>query len=260
VLQRCGHKHRASLQNLDALSYSVAGCLFPITPRLTDYDGVRLCLRTAATNGPIVHPPGDMWAWRAMVVMMMMMPAGDNSWLVHQIFLAFLPTKTSEASRRNGRRSESFAYQCQKYLKGSGFTSHWKEGMQSIFIALKIHLLGRVWTRSGKHTNYYTTEATRHSRPINARPWRALGYVSAGCSLLLSRDTLPRSQKSLTQVNTTSPAHSQKLKVKSCEHTAIVTLWVPFLTSFLFHSCTARTLSDISVLRYVQVNELKTQT
>jgi hypothetical protein len=27
---------------------------------LIDYDGVRLCLRTAATNGPIVYPPGDM--------------------------------------------------------------------------------------------------------------------------------------------------------------------------------------------------------
>jgi len=34
---------------------------------LTDYDGVRLCLWTAATNGPTVHPPGDMWVWRAMV-------------------------------------------------------------------------------------------------------------------------------------------------------------------------------------------------
>jgi hypothetical protein len=31
---------------------------------LIDYGGVRLCLRTAATNGPIVHPPGDMWVWR----------------------------------------------------------------------------------------------------------------------------------------------------------------------------------------------------
>jgi hypothetical protein len=29
-------------------------------------DGVRLCLRTAATNGPIFHLPGDMWARRAM--------------------------------------------------------------------------------------------------------------------------------------------------------------------------------------------------
>jgi hypothetical protein len=50
---------------------------FPLH-RLIDYDGARLCLRTAVTNGSIVHPPGDMLAWRAMV-MMMMMPAGDNS-------------------------------------------------------------------------------------------------------------------------------------------------------------------------------------
>jgi hypothetical protein len=29
--------------------------------------GVRLCLWTAATSGPTVHPPGDLWAWRTMV-------------------------------------------------------------------------------------------------------------------------------------------------------------------------------------------------
>jgi hypothetical protein len=28
---------------------------------------VRLCLWTTATNGPIVHPPGDIWAWRNRV-------------------------------------------------------------------------------------------------------------------------------------------------------------------------------------------------
>jgi hypothetical protein len=42
------------------------------------HDGVD-CLwrgfRTVATNWPIVHPPGDIWAWRAMV---MMMPTGDT--------------------------------------------------------------------------------------------------------------------------------------------------------------------------------------
>jgi hypothetical protein len=111
---------------------------------LIDYDGVRLCLTTAATNGPTVHPPGDMWAWRAMV-----MPAADNSWLVHQSSLAFLPAETSVKSRRNGRKRENFAYQYLKYLKGSltcrnilrhrtsGFTSHPKEGVLRIFIALK---------------------------------------------------------------------------------------------------------------------------
>jgi hypothetical protein len=41
-----------------------------------------LRLRTAATNRPIVHPAGDMWEWRAMVVMM---PAGENSWRPPQL-------------------------------------------------------------------------------------------------------------------------------------------------------------------------------
>jgi hypothetical protein len=88
-----------------------------------DYERVRLCLRTAATNGPIVHPPSDMWVWRTMVVVMM--PAGDNSWLVHQSSLAILSGQTSGASRRNGRRSENFAYQYLKYLKGSFSLTTW---------------------------------------------------------------------------------------------------------------------------------------
>jgi hypothetical protein len=104
------------------------------------------CLITAATNGPIVHPPGDMWAWRAMV---MMMPAGDNSWLVHQSSLAVLPAETSGASRRNGQSSENFAYQYLKYLKGflkchkilrhgtCSFISHPKEGVLRVFIVFK---------------------------------------------------------------------------------------------------------------------------
>jgi hypothetical protein len=119
----------------------ITSCTFVI-----NYDGVRLCLRTAATNGPIVHPPGDMWAWRAMV---MMMPAGDNSWVVHQSSLAVLPAETSGESRRKGRQSENFAYQYLKYLKGyltcrktlrhvtPGFTYRPKEGVLWILIALK---------------------------------------------------------------------------------------------------------------------------
>jgi hypothetical protein len=104
-------------------------------------NGVRICLRTVATNGPIVHPPGDIWTWWAMV---MTTSAGYNPWLVHQSSLAVLPAETSGASRRNGRRSENFAYQYLKYLKESltchkilrhgtsGFTSHPKEGVLRI--------------------------------------------------------------------------------------------------------------------------------
>jgi hypothetical protein len=78
-----------------------------------------------------------------------MIPAGDNSWLVHKSSLAVIPAETSGVSRRNWRRSESFAYLYLKYLKGSftcrkilrpgasGFTSHPKEGVLRIFIALK---------------------------------------------------------------------------------------------------------------------------
>jgi hypothetical protein len=105
--------------------------------------GVRLCLRTTATNGPIVHPPGDMWVWRAMVMTMMML-AGENSWLIHKSSLAVLPAEKSGASR-----SENFAYQYLKYLKEyltchkilwhgtCGFTFHLKEGVLWIFITLK---------------------------------------------------------------------------------------------------------------------------
>jgi hypothetical protein len=108
------------------------------------------------SGGPIVYPLGDMWAWRPMV---MMMPTGDNSWLVHQSSLAVLPAETSGASRGNGRRSENFAYQYMKCIKGSstcrkilrrgtsGFTSHPKEDVLRIFIALKNTLRRRVWTR-----------------------------------------------------------------------------------------------------------------
>jgi hypothetical protein len=53
--------------------------------------GLDLFLRTVATNGPIVHLPGDMWVWRAMVVMM---PAEENSDLSTRA-LAILPAESS---------------------------------------------------------------------------------------------------------------------------------------------------------------------
>jgi hypothetical protein len=48
---------------------------------------------------------------------MIMMPAGDNTSLVYQSYMAVLPAETSGASRSNTRRNENFAYQYLKYLK-----------------------------------------------------------------------------------------------------------------------------------------------
>jgi hypothetical protein len=104
----------------------------------------------------------------------MTMPAGDNSWLVHQSSLEVPPTETSGASRRNGRRSENFAYQYLKYLKGSltcrkilrhgtsGFTSHAKECVLRIFIA-SARFEPATFGSSFKHTNHYTTEVTNQT-------------------------------------------------------------------------------------------------
>jgi hypothetical protein len=98
-----------------------------------------LLLRTAATNGPIVHPPGDMWAWRAVV---MMMPAGENSWHFHQSSLAILWAESSweqVGGMDEGVRTLPIQYlrylkgslTCHKFLRhgASGFTSHSKEGV-----------------------------------------------------------------------------------------------------------------------------------
>jgi hypothetical protein len=115
------------------------------------------CLRTAVTNGPVVHPSSDMWAWRAMV--MMMMPAADNSWLVLQSSLAVLPAESSGETRRNGRRNENLVYPspwdfkrsltCRKILRHGTFPLYFpSEGRCTAdLIALKMHLLCQVWTR-----------------------------------------------------------------------------------------------------------------
>jgi hypothetical protein len=60
---------------------------------IDDVDGVRSCLWTAVTNGPILHPPGDIWVWENDGEVMM--PAEENSWLVHQSCLAILPAESS---------------------------------------------------------------------------------------------------------------------------------------------------------------------
>jgi hypothetical protein len=73
---------------------------------LIDYDGVRLASQNRGHHWPIVDPR-DECERRAVLIMI---PAGDNSWLVYQNSLAVLPAETSGASSRNGRRNENFAY------------------------------------------------------------------------------------------------------------------------------------------------------
>jgi hypothetical protein len=43
---------------------------------------MKLCLWILSTNGPIVHPPDDIWAWENCGEMMMR--AEENSLLVYQ--------------------------------------------------------------------------------------------------------------------------------------------------------------------------------
>jgi hypothetical protein len=112
---------------------------------LLDYDGVILTSQNCSHHWPIVHPPANV----SVGAMAMMMPAGDNSWLDYQSSLTVAPAETSGASRRNEQRTENFTYKYLKYLKGyltcckilrdgtSGFTSHRKEVVLRIYIALK---------------------------------------------------------------------------------------------------------------------------
>jgi hypothetical protein len=78
----------------------------------------------------------------------MMMPAVENSWLVHQSSLAILPAQSS--GRRNGRKRRDFTLKafplnskvifiCRKILRhgASNFISHPKDGVMRIFIALQ---------------------------------------------------------------------------------------------------------------------------
>jgi hypothetical protein len=63
--------------------------------------------QNCGTNGHIVHPPGDMLAWRAKAIVK---PAGKNSWLIHQSSLANLPVVIWEQAEGMDEEVRVFSY------------------------------------------------------------------------------------------------------------------------------------------------------
>jgi hypothetical protein len=133
--------------------------------------GVRLRLWTVATNGPIVHPPGDMTAWITMV-----------EWyrrreLPIRPYLSGNPTSSHlVANRGKGMMNLSlrsiFVHTCKwffTYRKSydmgpTALLPLPRKACYGFLSPLKVHRLGWVWTRKlcvyGKHDNHYTTEVT----------------------------------------------------------------------------------------------------
>jgi hypothetical protein len=116
-------------------------------------------LRTAATNGPLVHPPDDIWAWRTTVELCRQRTSDSSTrtlWKSYQQIHLI-------ASRRNGRR-EWWIWPCEVFLFtfASGLPS-FRRKVCCIFLSpLRIHRLGWFWTRDGsdgKHGNHYGSEA-----------------------------------------------------------------------------------------------------
>jgi hypothetical protein len=117
-------------------------CSFGLIDWLIDYDGVRQCLRTVATNGPIVHPPGVMWPW------------GPWWWWFQLGIMPDLSTRALWQSyhlRQIGGMDEGVRIVSYQYLKDlkwsltchkilchgtSSFTSHPKDGVLRDFYCL----------------------------------------------------------------------------------------------------------------------------
>jgi hypothetical protein len=73
-------------------------CVFPHSAEISASrfgDELRLRLWTAATNGPIVLPPGDIWAWR---IIWSDIDRGKLP-ILHQSSLAILPADPSSSKQ-----------------------------------------------------------------------------------------------------------------------------------------------------------------
>jgi hypothetical protein len=112
---------------------------------------VRLHLWTAANNRPIVHPPGDIWVWRTW-------------WNDNVVKGKTTDSTTSDIWQQvggTGERDENLAlhnisvHTCKWYFTcckilwhgASGFIPLQRKACCGFLSPLKIHRLGRVWTR-----------------------------------------------------------------------------------------------------------------
>jgi hypothetical protein len=89
-------------------------------------DGVRWCPWTAATNRPIVHPPDEIWAWRAMVEWYWQGKIEDREKFAP---VPFFPLQISLGLTRapvvRGRRLTAWAMVRAKVFLFSNLTNEW---------------------------------------------------------------------------------------------------------------------------------------
>jgi hypothetical protein len=86
--------------------------------------GVRVRLWTAATHLPIVHPPGDIWAWRTMVEWYRQ----EKLRFVHQSFLAILPAESSSSTAGGTALWSNFFHASKSYLTCRNILRHGADG------------------------------------------------------------------------------------------------------------------------------------
>jgi hypothetical protein len=67
LLQYAGNRKQDYMTSQHRRSQSTTWIILMQSFLFVHVDGVRPRLWTEVTNGPIVHPPGDIWAWRATV-------------------------------------------------------------------------------------------------------------------------------------------------------------------------------------------------
>jgi hypothetical protein len=139
-------------------------------------NGVRLRLWTAAINGPIVHPSGDIWVRRTVVEWYRQKKTPDSStralwWTSRDIWLeagGMLERNENLALQSISVHTCKWFFTCRKILwHGAGvWTFLPKEVVLQTIIALKNPISSAGYQpanfgSNGKHSKHYTIDATK---------------------------------------------------------------------------------------------------